>query len=94
MSLNSHYIVLFKNARDEQQVMTLARQMYPGNSQHFMDIYKAATDKPYGYLVIDIKPGTSDTDRFQPNVLESTLDRAPERRSTESTMTSPTNSMI
>ena len=33
MSLNSHYIVLFKNPRDEQQVMTLARQMCPGNSQ-------------------------------------------------------------
>ena len=72
MSLNSHYITLFRNARDEQQVMTLARQMYPGNSQRFIDVYKAATDKPYGYLVIDLKPGTSDADRFQPNVLEST----------------------
>ena len=30
LSLNSHYIVLFKNARDAIQVANLARQMYPG----------------------------------------------------------------
>ena len=29
LSLNSHYIVLLKNARDETQVANLARQMYP-----------------------------------------------------------------
>ena len=32
LSLNSHYIVLFKNARDATQVAHLARQMYPGKS--------------------------------------------------------------
>ena len=29
LSLNSHYIVLFKNAGDATQVANLARQMYP-----------------------------------------------------------------
>ena len=70
MSLNSSYLILFKNARDEQQVMTLSRQICPGNSQRMMQIYKSATEKPYGYLVIDLKPGTSDSCRFQANVLE------------------------
>ena len=32
ISLNTHYIILFKNQRENQQVSTLARQMYPGNS--------------------------------------------------------------
>jgi len=32
MSLNSHFIVLFKNPRDALQVATLARQMYLGKS--------------------------------------------------------------
>ena len=85
MSLNSHYLVLFKHPRDQQQVMTLARQMYPGNSQHFMDHYKAATDKPYGYLVIDLKPNTSDDQRLRANVLENipTINR--EHKKTEIT---------
>ena len=33
MSLNAHYIVLFKNPRDAMQVSTLARQMYPGQNK-------------------------------------------------------------
>ena len=33
ISLNIHYIILFKNPRDSQQISTLARQMYPGNSR-------------------------------------------------------------
>ena len=70
MNLNSHYLVLYKNPRDQCQVMTLARQMYPRNTQHFMDSYKAATNKPYGYLVIDLKPNTNEEQRLQANVLE------------------------
>ena len=35
MSLNSQYLVLFNNPRDQQQVMVLARQMYPGQSEKF-----------------------------------------------------------
>ena len=33
MSLNSQYLVLFNSPRDQQQVMVLARQMYPGQSE-------------------------------------------------------------
>ena len=33
MSLNSHYLVLFKNARDATQISHLAGQMYPGKSK-------------------------------------------------------------
>ena len=32
MSLNAHYIVVFKNPRDATQISTLARQMYPGKA--------------------------------------------------------------
>ena len=40
---NCHYLVIFNNPVDQQQVMTLARQMYPGNSQHLMRHFQAAT---------------------------------------------------
>ena len=33
MTLNAHYLVLFKNPRDKMQITFLARQMYPGKSK-------------------------------------------------------------
>ena len=60
LSLNSHYIVLFKNARDATQVANLARQMYPGKSVFMIEAFKNATSAPYGYLLIDLKQETDD----------------------------------
>ena len=58
MSLNSSYLVMFKNPRDQQQVAALARQMYPNRPQHFMTEYNRVTRKPYGYLFVDLKQDT------------------------------------
>ena len=58
LSLNSHYIVLFKNVRDATQVAILARQMYPGKSAFMIEAFKNATSAPYGYLLIDLKQET------------------------------------
>lgn len=35
VSLNAHYIVVFKNARDGTQIQTLAYQMFPVIQRHF-----------------------------------------------------------
>lgn len=35
ISLNAHYIVCFKNPRDRQQILTLARQVYPEKSTFY-----------------------------------------------------------
>ena len=72
MSLNSQYLVLFNNPRDQQQVMVLARQMYPGQSEKFLSSYKMATSNFYGYLAIDLKPDTPNDKRLWPNVFEQT----------------------
>ena len=69
ISLNNHYLALFKNPRDMQQISVLARQMYPGNIQHFMNKFKEATSKPYGSLLVDLKPDTQDRDRLKSQVL-------------------------
>ena len=39
VSLNCHYLVLFKNPRDKMQIMTLAKQMFPRYTQHFLQKY-------------------------------------------------------
>ena len=72
MSLNSQYLVLFNNPRDQQQITVLARQMYPGQSEQFLNTYRMATSKPFGYLLIDLKPDTSNDKRPWPNVFHQT----------------------
>ena len=61
MSLNTQYLVLFKNTSDQLQVTTLSRQMFPHRSYQFMDQFNSATAKPFGYLVIDLKQNTPNT---------------------------------
>ncbi len=67
---NCHYVVLFKNPIDKQSIMTFARQMWPHKSREFIDVYENATVKPHGYLLVDLKQGTKEADRLQPNILE------------------------
>ena len=69
ISLNSHYLVLFKNPRDKLQVLTLAKQMYPGRTDFFLKQYEEAVRRPYGYLLIDLKTTTQDDCRLRTNVL-------------------------
>ena len=51
ISLNSHYLVLFKNPRDKLQILTLAKQMYPSETAWFIKEYEEAVRRPYGYFL-------------------------------------------
>jgi len=73
ISLNAHYMVLFKNPRDAGQFAVLARQMYPSGSQFAMEAYKDATDLPYGYLLVDLKPDTDERFRLRTNIFPEEL---------------------
>ena len=68
ISLNSHYLVLFKNPRDAGQFAILARQMYPGGSKFAVEAFKDATEKPYGYLLVDLKPDTNESHRLRTDI--------------------------
>ena len=61
---NCHYLVLFNNPVDKQSLMTLARQMYPGNTDKFMTAFTKATKQPYGHLTVDLKPFTPEDKRL------------------------------
>ena len=57
ISLNAHYLVLFKNPRDKSQVTNLSRQLeLPGLNHAYQD----ATNRPHGYLLIDLTSSTPD----------------------------------
>ena len=69
ISLNSQYMVVFKNPRDASQLANLARQMYPGRSAFVQEAFADATASPYGYLLIDLKQKTPDDMRLRLSVL-------------------------
>lgn len=58
ISLNSHYMILLKNPRDKSQIVNLARQLYPTNMKYLQEVYKDATSRPFGYLLLDLTPDT------------------------------------
>ena len=62
---NCHYMVLFNNPVDKQSVMTLARQMYPGQSDILLKQFAKATKDPYGHLLVDLKPFTPEDQRLK-----------------------------
>ena len=68
MSLNAHYMVLFKNPRDVSQFANLARQMYPKSSQFAVEAYRDATWEPYSYLLVDLRPEQDEELRLRTNI--------------------------
>lgn len=70
LSLNTHYIFLFKNPRDKYQISILARQMYPGKSKFLVKSYDDATQNAYGYILLDLKPHTRDDLRIRSGILK------------------------
>ena len=65
IALNTQYLVLFKNVRDKSQITYLARQMYPSNPKHMIEAYTDATNEPYSYLFVDLKPNAEETHRLK-----------------------------
>lgn len=68
ISLNSHYIVVFRNPRDVTQFRTLANQIMCQNSGWLMQAYLDATSVPYGYIVIDNHPRSDPAYRFRTRI--------------------------
>ena len=68
ISLNAHYLVVFKNPRDGSQIMHLAKQMYPGQSQYMKEAFELATREPHGYLLVDLKQCTPEGLRLRSRI--------------------------
>ena len=53
ISINSKFIVLFKNCRDLRQIECFLRQAFPTNARAVMDAYINETRSPNSYLFLD-----------------------------------------
>jgi hypothetical protein len=69
ISLNSNYLIIFKNPRDQLQFQILARQMFPNKTKFLLESLEDATSRPHGYLLFDLKQSTEERNRIQTNIL-------------------------
>ena len=69
ISINAQYQTIFRNPRDSLQISTLARQLCPTKSRDFLEMYKKATKRPYGYLFCCFTQSCPDEIRFRTNIL-------------------------
>ena len=68
ISINTHILIIFANKRDESQAIYLGKQVYPTNIKGFMEAYTDATEKMYGYLVVDCDPKSSRLIKLRTNI--------------------------
>ena len=68
ISLNAHYLVLFKNPRSATQITHLAREMYPGKSKFLQEAFSDATKEAFGYLFVDLKQSTPEHMRLRTRI--------------------------
>lgn len=68
ISLNTKYMVVFKNPRDQTQIRYLAKQICPDNTRELLRVFKDVTDVPHNYLLLDLTQGTDDCIRYRTNI--------------------------
>ena len=56
ISLNAHYIVLFKSTRDRAQIRTFCMQVDPVHWRSLLESYEDATQEGHSYILYDFKP--------------------------------------
>ena len=70
ISLNSNYLVVFRNHRDSSSINNLSRQVQPLNSKAFSDMFINSVEKPYSYLFLDFSPNTPQAFRFSQDIFK------------------------
>ena len=71
ISRNAHYIEAFKNPRDQLGGRNALLKSFPTTWKDSLETFHYATARPYGYLVLDLHPASSDQQRLLSHVLKS-----------------------
>ena len=69
LSINTQYMVLFKNPRDRMSISQLAKQVFPGKVDLLNTAYFRATkSRPFGYLLLDFHQRQDDNIRIRSHI--------------------------
>ena len=66
---NCQYLILYDNPVDKSMTFALARQMFPKNSEQFIKLFEKVTKRPYGLLLLDLKPFTPANQRLKYDIV-------------------------
>ena len=77
LSLNSAYLVVFKNPRDMKQIDFIAYRSYAMNPKVVTEAYKDATYRPYSYIFMDFTQTTPEFLRLRTDIFPSDVDKIP-----------------
>ena len=69
ISRNAHYIIAFENPRDQLGVRIRTQQAFPQEFKDVLNVYRDATERPYRYLMFDLHPNSSDSEKLKTNLL-------------------------
>ena len=69
ISINAQLIILFKNPRNNVQVVNLTKQMYSGRVKYMQEAFRHATFAPHGYLFVDLKQTPPEHLRLRSNII-------------------------
>ena len=70
ISRNAHYVIAFKNPRDQLGFRNLLLQVYPTKWKHVQDRFRDITQTPYGYMMLDLHPTSADDCRLLSHLLK------------------------
>ena len=71
ISRNVHYVVAFKNPRDQLGLRNLLLQSFPTRWQEVMDTFRKVTDaRPFGYMLLDFHAASRDDQRVMSQLLK------------------------
>ena len=70
ISRNAHYIVAFKSPRDQLAMRNLLLQAFPLRWQDVIATFQRLTERPFGYMTIDLHPSSPDERRLISHLLK------------------------
>ena len=69
ISRNAHYVIAFKNPRDQLGMRNFLLQAFPTCWQDIMDVYQKVTERPFGHTVLELQPASDDRKRVFSHLL-------------------------
>ena len=69
ISRNAHYIIAFKNPRDQVAMKNLLLQAFPIYWPDIMTVYQKVAKRPFRYLALDLYPASDDRRRVFSHLL-------------------------
>lgn len=70
ISRNAHYVIAFKNPRDQLGMRNLLLQAFPPHWKEVMERFTKVTERPFGYMLLDLHPKSSDDRRLWSHLLK------------------------